>query len=224
MYFSKEHMKNKKWLLLLIIALPSALWVILETSTINSRKLPHYGPKSLTGTNGDTSYYKVDLDFYEDQIQTIKASIEPEKFPIVALMFVKTSYQSESFRLAGLWEYINYKKDKIKDLPVFVIAENIGGAVPVADSLKRLASAGNLQFLNINQQKYDSVNKVFFKEKPYYIDYSFIVLLDENRNIRGYYDARFVAEVKRLLDEFKHLRLKEAKKELIKDNEIKINN
>jgi hypothetical protein len=67
------------------------------------------------------------------------------------------------------------------------------------------------------------VNKTFFREKPYYIDYSFIVLLDENRNIRGFYDARYVAEVKRLLDEFKHLRLKEAKKELIKDNEIKIN-
>ena len=217
-------MKNKKWLLLLIIALPSALWVILETSTINSKKLPFYGPKSLSGNSKDTVYYKVDLDFYADQVQTIKASINPKEYPIVALMFVKTNYQSESFRLPGLWEYINYKKDKIKDLPVFIVAENIGGTVPVADSLKRLTSGGNLQFLNISQQKFDSVNKIFFREKPYFIDYSFFILLDENRNIRGYYDARFVAEVKRLLDEFKHLRLKEAKKELIKDNEIKVNN
>jgi hypothetical protein len=216
-------MKNKKWLLLLIIALPSALWVILETSTINSKKLPFYGPKSISGSTGDTIYYKVDLDFYSDQIQTNKATINTKEYPIVALMFVKSSYKSESFRLAGLWEYINYKKEKVKDLPVFIVAENVGGTVPVADSLKRLTSGGNLQFLNINQQKFDSVNKTFFRKKPYYIDYSFIVLLDENRNIRGFYDARYVAEVKRLLDEFKHLRLKEAKKELIKDNEIKIN-
>lgn len=219
-----KRMKNKKWLLLLIIALPSALWVILETSTINSKKLPFYGPKVLSGAKDDTLYYKVDLDFFTDEIQTNKASISKKDYPIVALMFVKSSYKPESFRLAGLWEFINYKKDKIKDLPVFIITENFGGTVPVADSLKRLTSGGNLQFLNESVEKFDSVNKVFFKEKPYYIDYSFIILLDENRNIRGYYDARFVAEVKRLLDEFKHLRLKEAKKELIKDNEIKINN
>lgn len=217
-------MKNKKWLLLLIIALPSALWVILETSTINSKKLPFFGPKKLSDNGKDTIYYKADLEFYLDEHQTTKAIIDSKKYPIVALMFVKTKYQSESFRLPGLWEYINYKKDKIKDLPVFMVTENFGGQIPVADSLKRLTTGGNLQFLNISDHKFDSVNKVFFKEKPYYIDYSFMILLDENRNIRGYYDARFVAEVKRLLDEFKHLRLKEAKNELIKSNEIKINN
>lgn len=47
--------------------------------------------------------------------------------------------------------------------------------------------------------------------------------MDVNRNIRGYYDGRYVAEIKRLIDEYQHLRLKEEKNKLIKSNEIKSN-
>jgi hypothetical protein len=72
-----------------------------------------------------------------------------------------------------------------------------------------------------NKSSFDSLNKIFFKEKPYYIDYSFIVLLDKQRHIRGYYDGRYVSELKRLLGEYKHLRLKEEKNLLIQENEIK---
>jgi hypothetical protein len=49
------------------------------------------------------------------------------------------------------------------------------------------------------------------------------VLIDENRHIRGYYDGRYVAELKRLIDEYRHLRLKEAKQKLIDENTIKKN-
>jgi hypothetical protein len=56
-------MKNKKWLLLLIIAFPSAFWLILETSTINSRKLPYYGPKKSLKA-GDTTYFVSSAKFY----------------------------------------------------------------------------------------------------------------------------------------------------------------
>ena len=40
-------MKNKKWLLVLIIVFPSLFWLILETSTINSHRLPYFGPKKV---------------------------------------------------------------------------------------------------------------------------------------------------------------------------------
>ncbi|MEO6302420.1 MAG: hypothetical protein ABIP51_04550, partial [Bacteroidia bacterium] len=62
-----------------------------------------------------------------------------------------------------------------------------------------------------------------FLQKPYFIDYSFFVLVDVNRNIRGYYDGRYVAELKRLIDEYQHMRLKEEKNKLIQSNEIKSN-
>ena len=40
-------MKNKKWLIILIVAFPSMFWLILESSNLNSRKLPYYGGKLL---------------------------------------------------------------------------------------------------------------------------------------------------------------------------------
>ena len=53
-----------------------------------------------------------------------------------------------------------------------------------------------------------------------YIDYSFFVLVDENRNVRGYYDGRYVAELKRLIEEYQHLRLKEEKNNMLEKNKI----
>ncbi len=45
--------------------------------------------------------------------------------------------------------------------------------------------------------------------------------LDKNRRIRGYYDARYAVEVKRLLSEYQHLRIREEKNTMLKQNEIK---
>ena len=71
-----------------------------------------------------------------------------------------------------------------------------------------------------NQKSFDSLNISYFKQKPYYVDYSFFVLIDKNRHIRGYYDARYVSEIKRLTEEYQHLRLKEEKEQMIKTNTI----
>jgi hypothetical protein len=49
------------------------------------------------------------------------------------------------------------------------------------------------------------------------------MLIDHNRHVRGYYDGRYVSEIKRLIDEYQHLRLKEEKQKLIQNNEIKSN-
>ena len=58
------------------------------------------------------------------------------------------------------------------------------------------------------------------KEKPIYVDYSFFVLVDKNRNIRGYYDGRYIAEIKRLTEEYQHLRIKEEKEGMVSANKI----
>jgi hypothetical protein len=47
------------------------------------------------------------------------------------------------------------------------------------------------------------------------------MLLDKKRQVRGYYDGRYVAEIKRLIAEYQHLRLKEEKQKILKANEIK---
>ncbi len=218
-------MKNKKWLLILIIIIPSTMWVILESSTINSNKLPIYGPKKVI-KKGDTAYYTVVDEFFrknsKDTIIT-KLKINSTEFPLYAIMFIKATYINDSYRLVGLWEYLNYKKDKINNIPIFLITELDNKKTPTQDSLQPLCNNKNVQFLTWPKVSFDSLCTTYFNQKPYYIDKSFFVLVDENRNIRGYYDGRYVAELKRLIEEYKHLRLKEAKQKLIDENTIKKN-
>lgn len=201
-------MKNKKWMVALIILFPSLFWLILETSTINSKKLPHYGTKKIIAPN-DTLFYKVN-DVFDSTFA---------KFPLYAIMFVSEKYRTDQYRMAGLWEYLNYKKEKIVHIPFVLAAENS----KVYEELKKLDEHENVHFFTWNKNGFDSLAKTFFVEKPVYIDYSFFVLVDSKRNIRGYYDGRYVAELKRLIEEYQHLRLKEEQQKMIYDNEIKSN-
>jgi hypothetical protein len=83
-------------------------------------------------------------------------------------------------------------------------------------------SVDNSNILNLfwESTSFDSINFSYFKAKPYYIDYSFFVLVDKQRHIRGYYDGRYVSEIKRLMDEYQHLRLKEEKQDMLNQNKI----
>lgn len=217
-------MKNKKWLLLVIIAFPSLFWLILETSTINSRRLPIYGPKKVIA-KGDTTFYKVTDKFYvqksDSSSELISASIDTTTTPLYAIMFINDKYRSDAYRLTGLWEYLNYKKQKVEHIPFMLITEHDGVSSKTSNELKKLSYNDNVHFYVWKKSGFDSLVKSYFKEKPYYIDYSFFMLIDRNRHVRGYYDARYVSEIKRLIDEYQHLRLKEEKQKLIETNEIK---
>lgn len=213
-------MKNKKWLLLLIIAFPSAFWIILETSTINSRKLPYFGPKSWNGK--DTVYYQVNTTFKVLKDTSISPiTLNTADQPIFGLLFLSKNYQKEGYRLDGLMEYLKYKQDKIKPFNFHIVAE-YGIDVPVYDDIAFLNPYPNVHKYIWETQSFDSLNLTYFKEKPYYIDYSFLMLIDKNRHIRGYYDLRYVAELKRFIDECKHLMIKEEKSNTTKQNEIKV--
>lgn len=216
-------MKNKKWLLLLIILFPSVFWLILESSTINSRKLPHFGPKHFNGN--DTDYYSVgaiQLPTITNKNLEIKL-FDTIHYPILALTFIKEKYNNENYRLEGLLDYTTHQKNDIDKIPVLIVFPNNDtsnkAGFNLKDSLK--INLDNIEQCYWKTTSFDSINFYFFKEKPSYIDFSFIVLLDKKRNIRGYYDGRYSAEVKRLLQEYKHLRIKEEKNLMIQENEIK---
>jgi hypothetical protein len=214
--------KNKKWILLLIVIFPSLFWVILETSTINSRKLNYYGPKLANGK--DTTYYSVKSTF-EKTNENSTLDIDTVKYPVFVVMFIKDKYVDDAFRISGFWEYVNYKKDKIERIPFVLVCEKENGSSKTEKSIRAMAKkADNIIFAGWNKNSFDSINKTYFKEKPYYVDYSFFALIDKKRHIRGYYDGRYVAEVKRLLGEYQHLRIKEDKQDMINANKIKQNN
>ncbi len=216
---------KKKWLLILVLVIPSFFWVILEMSTINSYKLNYYGPKKLNGK--DTVFYKVTSQFSvssaKDSTGLSPFVIDTKEYPIYALMFIKKDYNEDTYRIGGLVEYLNYKKEKIGHIPFFLVTQYEDNESFIQNNLIKLTENKNVQFLNLPPRKFDTLNYTYFIDKPVYIDYSFFVLVDQNRHIRGYYDGRYAAEVKRLVDEFKHLRIKEAKQKLIEENEIQKN-
>jgi hypothetical protein len=215
--------KKKRLILFLIILFPSAFWLILETSTINSSKLLYYGPKILNGK--DTVYYSVgDLKF-----KTISNNFLEQKFfdtlnyPLVTVCFMQEKYSKENYRLEGLLDYTIHKKTELSELPLVLLFPQSDSSDKITYNLK---DSLKIDLPTIEQSywkrsSFDSLNIMFFKSKPSHVDYSFIVLLDKKRNIRGYYDGRYAMEIKRMLSEYQHLRLKEEKKNLLRENEIK---
>jgi hypothetical protein len=47
-----------------------------------------------------------------------------------------------------------------------------------------------------------------------------MVLLDKKRRVRGYYDPRYAAEIKRMYEEFKHLKIHDEAKDTRSKNKL----
>ena len=223
-------MKNKKYLFLLILLFPAALKLILEFTTVNSSKLPYYGSKTLNGK--DTVYQVVNdaFNFRSSSKDTLSGlqfqTLDKNQFPLFVVCFIKQSYKKDNYRMAGLSEYVQFNKSKIKEIPFVIVTPCDGWNNENCFNEFEKMSLDNKNITNVfwNPSSFDSLNYSYFKAKPYYIDYSFFVLVDENRNIRGYYDGRYVAELKRLIEEYQHLRLKEEKNNMLKKNKIENHN
>jgi hypothetical protein len=219
-------MKNKKLIFFVILLFPALLKIFLEFSTINSRKLPFYGPKIAQGK--DTIFYKVNSEFKtlpitnssQNELQPLQ--LDTINFPLYAVCFIKQSYKKDNFRLAGLSEYVQYKKDKIKFIPFIIVTPCDGASDTSCLREMEKLSIGNKNIYSAywNISSFDSLNLTYFKEKPIHIDYSFFVLVDKNRHVRGYYDARYISEIKRLTEEYQHLRIKEEKDDMVNANKI----
>ena len=116
-------MKNKKLIFFVILLFPALFKIILEFTTINSTKLPHYGPKTLAGK--DTVFYKVNSSFNtlptsgETGLQAI--NLDTVNYPLFVVCFIKHAYKKDDYRMAGLSEYAQYKRDKIKLIPVIIV-------------------------------------------------------------------------------------------------------
>lgn len=65
--------------------------------------------------------------------------------------------------------------------------------------------------------------QTYFNQKPVYVFDYFVALIDKQRHIRGYYDPTFNAEVKRMIDDYKHLKIRDGYAQTQKQNDIKQN-
>lgn len=212
-------MKNKGWIIVIIILLPSLIWILLDLSLIHSKKLNYYGPKKLASNGKDTIYYSVKtLKFYDDKLNEVY--IDTNQYKVCMIAFIKPEYIAEKYRIAQFLSMIHYEPSKIQHIPVFLIYpfSSTSQIFHLKDSLK--ISQPNVQTLYLPDSIFHSINQLFFVGKPYYVDYSCAILLDRNRHIRGYYDWRYADEVKRTIQEFNHLLIKEGYKETLRKNKI----
>lgn len=217
-------MKNKKLIFFVILLFPALFKIILEFTTINSKKLPFYGPKTLAGK--DTVFYKVNSEFStlpaHGQTGLQGVNLDTVNYPLFVVCFIKHAYKKDDYRMAGLSEYAQYKRDKIKLIPFIIVTPCDGLSDTSCLREMEKLSIGNkdIHSLYCKPSSFDSLNVTYFKEKPIYVDYSFFVLVDKQRHIRGYYDGRYIAEIKRLTEEYQHLRLREEKDDMVNANKI----
>ena len=200
---------KKKIILLSILVVPSFIYFFFELTQANFKKLPHYGPKQVNPDNSkDTIFYSIPPHYFKTS-NGDSLEISTREYPLYAILFIDEANRTDNYKLRGLLEYLQLKKKDIQKIPLFIIAEKKDSlAFPnYLDSLKMNDSGVHQLFCS--SKKFEAYRNYYLKQKPYYIMNHFIVLIDNKRCVRGYYDGNFVAEVKRLKEEYEHLKLRD---------------
>ncbi len=212
-------MKSKGWIVVIIILIPSLIWVLLDVSLIHSKKLNYFGPKKLANNQKDTIYYFVkETTFFNEKLQPVL--LDTNRFKVFMIAFIKPDYIKEKFRIDQFLTMAHYEPDKIKHIPIVLVYpfKNNSILFHLKDSLH--LNLPNIHTLYLPDSIFPTIYQKYFIQKPYYVDYSFTVLVDKDRHIRGYYDWRYADELKRSIQEFNHLIIKEGYKETLQKNKI----
>ena len=239
-------MKRKRIILVSIILFPSLLYFLFELTQANFKKMAYYGPKTVSA-KGDTIYYSVpDISFdknfklFIDSNSSTKTygvftpgpssssdsiKIDTTNYPVYVILFLDNSLRKEGYKLKALIDYFQYKPKEFKDVPMFFVSDynSAYGDEPILN--KELK--GDFDSLKINLPSFHPLlaedkkaNEAYFKGKPYYVFNYFAVLVDKHRHIRGYYDPNQNSEVKRLVQEYKHLKTKDEYANTLKQNDL----
>jgi protein SCO1 len=212
---------KKKILLLLVLVIPSTIAFLMEYSTVNFKKLPYYGPKKVLNTNiKDTLYYSL-LNHSDTNLAQFAYLKDTVKYPIIIVDFLLSDRKKDLYNAGALIDALKYRYEKMSLVEVFINANK----TEIGD-VKQLFSNTLINYDKIHLQTYTLDNEkqfldqTIFFQKPYYIDYNFMVLLDKKRRVRGYYDPRYAAEIKRMYEEFKHLKIHDEAKDTRSENKL----
>lgn len=190
---------KRKILLLFLLVVPAVFWVFFEKVKINSKRLNYFGPKQVRG-KGDTLFHQ------------IPDSILPfDRASSVVIISINDKYAARQYHLQSILEALRFRPEKLSGVPLIFLKLNNKNY----DFLNYMLNAkADVQIVQTDSIKFMQLNHELFKQKPYYVFDFFGVLLDENRHIRGYYNFTFADEVKRMTQEYQHLRLKEEGKKM----------
>ena len=210
---------RQKLLLLLILVFPGLFYFFLELSTVNFKKMPYYGPKKFNVENKDTIYYKIETENILDSALK-QINIDTINFPVFLIGFIDENLKNQGYKLNGLLDYTLHEPDKLNFIDIFLVNEtdSIVSAKKIKTELK--IKNKDIREAYCLKNNFENIRDIFFKEKPVHVFPYFFVLIDKKRNIRGYYDPTFVSEIKRMIQEFEHLKLRDEKAKLIQKNKI----
>jgi hypothetical protein len=200
--------------------------------------MAYYGPKTVDA-KGDTVYYSVPEAGFEFgnafpcdvptdtfttrsmDCYTRDKQIYPSKDAFIVLFVQKENEP----KLGGLLEYAKYKKEKLTTLKILLIKEweQLHKADTLANTVNALLqtdSLFHLRYSSPDRNSFKALKEFYFVRKPGHVFDYFAVLVDKDHHIRGYYDPTYISEVKRMIEEYKHLVLKDEHAEMQEKNEI----
>lgn len=241
---------KKKIILLSIILFPGLVWYLFEISQANFKKMAYYGPKRI-GLKGDTIYFTLpeltfdscwakrltDKDrhgngYSATDIDWKKIEIDTNRFPVYCILFINPALKESGFKLSGLFDFVQYKREALSKIPLFFISPALdplqnemphGALGPLRglfDSIPvHLPSFIPLRLATSDRDSF--LKATYFNLKPVHVFDYFIVLIDKSRHIRGFYDPAFNSEIKRMSEEFMHLKLRDGYAETLSKNEIR---
>jgi hypothetical protein len=203
--------------------------------------MAYYGPKTVSA-KGDTVYYSVpDISFITnlktDHMESSgkydvpnrnydSLKIDTINYPVYIILFLDSGLKKDGYKAKALIDYVQYKPKELKDVPVFFVSDFSSAYEGFSIVGKELR--GDFDSLKINLPSFHpllaegkTANEAYFKGKPYYVFNYFAVLVDKHRHIRGYYDPNQNSEVKRLIQEYKHLKTKDEYANTLTKNDLK---
>ena len=237
-------MKRKRIILVCIILFPSLLYFLFELTQANFKKMAYYGPKTVNSKR-DTVYYSVPDVYFREKLNIVQQvtydaggnetkvnipkfdslKIDTTNYPVYIILFLDSGLRKDGYKVKALIDYVQYKPKEFKGVPMFFISDvdaAYGNGIIKGKELR-----GDFDSLQINLPSFHpllaegkTANEAYFKGKPYYVFNYFAVLVDKHRHIRGYYDPNQNSEVKRLVQEYKHLKTKDEYANTLKQNDL----
>ena len=205
--------------------------------------MAYYGPKTVS-VKGDTIYYSVPDTLFKSPFKLDKSDtklpsgvfeppeyyqdsfiIDTINYPVYIILFLDKNLRKDGYKLEAFFDYAQYKPAEFKNVPIFFISDYESALGDYKVENKELR--GDFDSLKINLPSFHpllaegkTAKDAYFKGKPYYVFDYFAVLVDKHRHIRGYYDPNQNSEVKRLVQEYKHLKTKDEYANTLDQNNI----
>jgi len=242
---------KKKIILLSIILFPSLIYLFFEMTKANFKKMAYFGPKTLNIKGDTVYYRIPEIEFdscrvtknsnnEDGSVASDALHIDTVNYPVYCILFLNKKYSKDGYKIDGLLDFVKYKPKELKQIPFLFISQKAdSNEIYQNEKTKEVKKNktplnGDFDSIPIKLSNFiparisykinnrDSfLNATYFKQKPYYVFDYFIVLVDKQRHIRGYYDPTFNAEITRMIADYKHLKIRDGYAQTQKQNDIK---